>query len=143
MMDGPILAFENRDIPAPAGSVMDVLNRAGFEVRFVVYAEDMDPGDLHMEPEVVEAIRAGVAAGDLWAWFFGRLEVRHHDAPSLVGVDTLGGCSYHGPGDWFCYGETGGYWQDMLCEALYDLEEVARRASSDGKMGWAKCPGGG
>jgi hypothetical protein len=82
-------------------------------VVFCVTPEEDDPAG-HFEDD---AIVAAIRSGDL-AWFTARVTVEKHGIE--IGADYLGGCAYDSPED-FCTGENrGGYFRDMVREAVSD-----------------------
>ncbi len=76
-----------------------------------------DGGDDGKDEEMVREIRERMARGDVWAWCVVTVKARWN---GFSGSDVLGGCSYKDEAD---FREEGGYYEDMVAEALDDLNK--------------------
>ena len=100
----------------------DIDIRAEFDdipVRGNALASGDDAEDRAAEDEII----ARLEAGDVWAWARVRVTVTHPDMPGLDGWDSLGACSYRDEADFIA----GGYYDDMVREALRNLIESSER----------------
>lgn len=84
------------------------------------------------DEELVREIRERVASGDVWAWCTVTVEARWN---GFVGTDVLGGCSYKDEAD---FKEEGGYYQQMVAEALDELNRSI--AEMDSRISELRSP---
>lgn len=100
------------------------LDAAGFTVsleakqdNLPVRGNAMSSGDDEADAQYEDEIIARLESGDEWAWASVVVYVSHRDFPGIVGKDHLGGCNYKDADD---FRQSGGYYEDMLHEALTD-----------------------
>ena len=63
-------------------------------------------------------IRSELQSGNEWAWCWVKVTARYKGIDGVVGIDTLGGCSYRSEED---FRQPGDYFDDMKAAALADL----------------------
>jgi len=84
------------------------------------FASDEPERDREMEREITSRLEAG----DPWAWFCAKVEVRWN---GFSGTDYLGCCSYSSEEDF----RKGDYYGDMVAEALGELNRKVADAWSE------------
>ncbi len=88
-------------------------------------APDFDSGEPDFDAAASREIRERLARGDDWAWC--EVQVRVTWRGFKGESSWLGGCSYASEQD---FREPGGYFDDLLDEAIDDLNLAIRRAES-------------
>ncbi len=111
------------------------LTREDVEIKLEALEEDIpvrgnaiDSGNKEHDRQVEDQILKDLEEGNEWAWCCARVAVKWGQFRSVV---HLGACSYANEEDF----KKGGYYEDMILEALEDLnKQVAQAAESIAKL---------
>lgn len=96
-----------------------------FFVGFYALEEDLDPADAFEVVEDITAVRDG-----LFEWFCANIRVYHvtdGDNWTLLGQDYLGACAYTTARSFAEGDNRGGYFRDMVREAIGNARAEIRR----------------
>lgn len=106
-----------------------IVTERDVEITIECHEEDESPagffdsGDPEADQETVDEILASLRRGNEWSWCVVRVVARWQ---GFEGSSVLGACSYASERDF----KRGGYYEDMVSEAIADLNQSIGRAAS-------------